>query len=59
MAEAFNFTDGLCRCCHAQGSFKSLSETFVVEGQKEIYSVLIQESFDINVSIRSFIMLLP
>ncbi|KAI8427116.1 hypothetical protein MSG28_014739 [Choristoneura fumiferana] len=37
----------LCRCCHAEGSFKNLSEPCFQLGQEEIYSDMLQECLDI------------
>lgn len=42
-------TSGLCRCCHAEGSFKNVN-VYTNEGIQQDCFVLLKETFDIIVS---------
>ncbi|KAJ2954507.1 hypothetical protein O0L34_g2788 [Tuta absoluta] len=46
----FKLEKDLCRCCHAEGSFVHLSEPVYNLGQREVYSEMLKESLDIDVS---------
>lgn len=41
--------NGLCRCCHAEGNFKSLGVSYSYAEMDESYSVLLRDTFEINV----------
>ncbi|XP_072943126.1 uncharacterized protein [Epargyreus clarus] len=40
----------LCRCCHAEGSFDDLAQPYFHDGREEVYSDMIKDSFNIEVS---------
>lgn len=40
----------LCRCCLSEGAFQNLAEPCSNQGEEEIYSDMLMESFDLNVS---------
>ncbi|XP_045770088.1 zinc finger protein 136-like isoform X2 [Maniola jurtina] len=44
MSEIFNLSE-LCRCCHSDGSFKSLNLCYSFKGQVEVYANMLHETF--------------
>ena len=48
MSEIFNLNN-ICRCCHSQGNFKHLKESYLYNGQEEVYSNILQQTFNIEV----------
>ncbi|XP_061725822.1 zinc finger protein 852-like isoform X9 [Cydia pomonella] len=49
MSAMWKLEKDLCRCCHAEGSFKHLSDPCFLLGQEEIYSVMLQDCLDIKI----------
>ncbi|XP_046975827.1 uncharacterized protein LOC124541933 [Vanessa cardui] len=45
----FHITSGICRCCHTQGTFKSLSDSYLYEGREELYLNMLQQAFNIDI----------
>ncbi|XP_075988616.1 uncharacterized protein LOC142984743 [Anticarsia gemmatalis] len=41
--------NGLCRCCHSEGNFKSIN-TFSSDGIEEDYLVLLKDTFDVIIN---------
>ncbi|XP_063836662.1 zinc finger protein OZF-like isoform X1 [Ostrinia nubilalis] len=41
--------NGLCRCCHADGKFQSLDETYNTLGVDENFGQILRETFQINI----------
>ncbi|OWR48739.1 hypothetical protein KGM_203100 [Danaus plexippus plexippus] len=41
---------GLCRCCHLDGSFKSLKESYGFRGKIEMYCNMLTETFGLQLS---------
>ncbi|CAG9794372.1 unnamed protein product [Diatraea saccharalis] len=41
---------GLCRCCHAEGDFKSLDVSYNFNGIDEVYSVMLRDTFNVNIT---------
>ncbi|KAM3957668.1 uncharacterized protein ACR2FA_008380 [Aphomia sociella] len=48
--ETWKLEKDLCRCCHSEGSFRNLSESYTNEGQDEVISDMLQFSLDLNIS---------
>lgn len=48
--EAIAF-DGMCRCCASEGVFKDLRSAYEWMGEVEVYADLLEECFNISVSI--------
>lgn len=46
-----NISDGMCRCCASEGSFKDFQTTYHWMGEEEVYSKMLKDCFDITVSI--------
>ncbi|CAG9576971.1 unnamed protein product [Danaus chrysippus] len=40
----------LCRCCHSEGSFKSLKESYRFRGKIEMYSDMLTETFGLKLN---------
>ncbi|XP_063390813.1 zinc finger protein 260-like isoform X2 [Cydia fagiglandana] len=49
MSAMWKLEKDLCRCCHAEGSFKHLSDPCFLLGQEEIYSIMLQDCLDIKI----------
>ncbi|XP_048003768.1 zinc finger protein 184-like isoform X5 [Leguminivora glycinivorella] len=49
MSAMWKLEKDLCRCCHAEGSFKHLSDPCFLLGQEEIYSVMLKDCLDIKI----------
>ncbi|XP_063371159.1 zinc finger protein 667-like [Cydia amplana] len=49
MSAMWKIEKDLCRCCHAEGSFKHLSDPCFLLGQEEIYSIMLQDCLDIKI----------
>ncbi|XP_063898780.1 zinc finger protein ZFP2 [Helicoverpa armigera] len=49
MTEIFNLST-LCRCCHADGHFKSLQVPYEEEHDVEIYNIMLRETLGISIS---------
>lgn len=55
MSEIWKLGRDLCRCCHAEGVFNNLAEPRGRNLQQEIYSAMLKDCFEIDVStIRQF-----
>lgn len=53
-AEVWEIENTICRCCHSEGPFHNLAEPRPYLGEKEIYSEMLRECFNIVVSIFIF-----
>ncbi|CAG9576973.1 unnamed protein product [Danaus chrysippus] len=40
----------ICRCCHSEGSFKSLKESYRFRGKIEMYSDMLTETFGLKLN---------
>ncbi|XP_063543592.1 zinc finger protein 37-like isoform X5 [Cydia strobilella] len=49
MSAMWKLEKDLCRCCHAEGSFKHLSDPCFLLGQEEIYSIMLQDCLDVKI----------
>ncbi|XP_053622169.1 uncharacterized protein LOC128681894 isoform X2 [Plodia interpunctella] len=49
MSEIWNLS-AICRCCHSDGHFKSLSRSYVVNNDVEIYSSMLRDTFGIIIN---------
>ncbi|XP_061385112.1 gastrula zinc finger protein XlCGF26.1-like isoform X7 [Danaus plexippus] len=45
-----NISDGMCRCCASEGSFKDFQTTYHWMGEEEVYSKMLKDCFDITLS---------
>lgn len=52
-AKTWKIEKDLCRCCHAEGAFDNLAEPRIFLEKEEIYSDMLRECLDIDVSILS------
>lgn len=43
-------SDGMCRCCATEGSFKDFQVPYLWMGAEEIYGNMLKECFDLTVS---------
>ncbi|XP_063836431.1 uncharacterized protein LOC135085588 [Ostrinia nubilalis] len=41
--------NALCRCCHKDGYFKSLQDTYIYETEVEVYAKMLRDAFDIEI----------
>ncbi|XP_068625818.1 zinc finger protein 676-like isoform X3 [Battus philenor] len=48
-ADIWTLDRDLCRCCHAEGIFNNLAEPRGRNAQKEIYSDMLKDCFEINI----------
>ncbi|CAH2236580.1 jg15339 [Pararge aegeria aegeria] len=48
MSELFS-NSGICRCCHARGTFKSLNQLYIYEGRQEVYANMLQQTYNIEI----------
>ncbi|OWR52855.1 hypothetical protein KGM_205249 [Danaus plexippus plexippus] len=45
----------VCRCCLAEGCYKDISTEYFWMGKREVYAEMLLETFDLNVSLFSFV----
>lgn len=48
--ENWKLEKDLCRCCLSEGTFQNLAEPVTNQGAEEIYSDMLIEGLDVNVS---------
>lgn len=46
--------NALCRCCHKDGYFKSLHDTFINENEVEVYAQMLWDTFNFEVQIQPY-----
>lgn len=46
--------NALCRCCHKDGYFKSLHDTFINENEVEVYAQMLWDTFNFEVQIEPY-----